>query len=242
MVTINKPDRLLVVDDDPEIRRLLKSYLEKSGYRLEVAADGTQMFAALERSFFDLIILDLMLPGEDGLSLLRKLRIDSNIPVVMLTAMGEETDRILGLEMGADDYLPKPFSPRELLARIKSVLRRSATLPNPSPQEGTEAHFLGWILDLQQHHLLSPEQVVVPLSGGEFRLLRVFVEHGGRVLSRDQLLEFTQGRESNPFDRSVDVLVGRIRKRLQEDSKNPQMLHTVRGEGYLFSPEVVFKG
>ncbi len=242
MVIANKPDRLLVVDDDPEIRRLLRSYLEKSGYRLEVAADGKQMFHALERMHFDLIILDLMLPGEDGLTLLRKLRADSNIPVVMLTAMGEETDRILGLEMGADDYLPKPFNPRELLARIKSVMRRTALLPDESQADGREAHFLGWILDLQQHHLISPDQIIVPLSGGEFRLLRVFVEHSGRVLSRDQLLEFTQGRESNPFDRSIDVLVGRIRKRLNEDSKSPQMLHTVRGEGYLFSPEVVFKG
>lgn len=238
----NRPDRLLVVDDDPEIRRLLKQYLEKSGYQLEVAADGRQMFTMLERFPFDLIILDLMLPGEDGLSLLRKIRTDSNIPVVMLTAMGEEADRILGLEMGADDYLPKPFNPRELLARVKSVLRRTATLPSEAASEGTEACFLGWTLDLQQHHLISPDQIIVPLSGGEFRLLRVFVEHSGRVLSRDQLLEFTQGRESNPFDRSIDVLVGRIRKRLNEDSKHPQMLHTVRGEGYLFSPEVEYKG
>ncbi len=237
----SKLDHLFVVDDDPEIRRLLKTYLEKAGYRVEVAADGRQMFAELERMPFDLIILDLMLPGEDGLSLLRRLRVSSNIPVVMLTAMGEESDRILGLEMGADDYLPKPFNPRELLARIKSVLRRTATLPDESLSEGTQAHFLGWMLDLEQRHLVSPDQVVIPLSGGEFRLLRVFVEHSGRVLSRDQLLEFTQGRESNPFDRSIDVLVGRIRKRLNEDSRNPQILHTVRGEGYLFSSEVEFR-
>jgi len=188
-------------------------------------------------------VLDLMMPGEDGLSLLRRLRVDSNIPVVMLTAMGEETDRILGLEMGADDYLPKPFSPRELLARIKSVLRRVTTLPDTSDHSGSlQAHFLGWSLDLQQRHLISEDDVVIPLSGGEFRLLHVFVEHSGRVLSRDQLLEFTQGRESNPFDRSVDVLVGRLRKRLMEEPKNPQILHTVRGEGYLFSADVEFSG
>jgi len=236
-----KPSNLLVVDDDPEIRRLLKEYLQKSAFRVEVAADGLQMFAALGQRPFDLIVLDLMMPGEDGLSLLRRLRIDSNIPVVMLTAMGEETDRILGLEMGADDYLPKPFNPRELLARIKSVLRRVETVPgSPDHSDSMQARFLGWSLDLQQRHLTSKEGVVIPLSGGEFRLLRVFVEHSGRVLSRDQLLEFTQGRESNPFDRSVDVLVGRLRKRLMEEPKNPQILHTVRGEGYLFSADVEF--
>ncbi|MBT4132199.1 MAG: response regulator [Candidatus Marinimicrobia bacterium] len=239
----SKPSSLLVVDDDPEIRRLLKEYLQKSEFRVEVAADGVQMFAALDQRPFDLIVLDLMMPGEDGLSLLRRLRVDSNIPVVMLTAMGEETDRILGLEMGADDYLPKPFSPRELLARIKSVLRRVTTLPDTSDHSGSlQAHFLGWSLDLQQRHLISEDDVVIPLSGGEFRLLHVFVEHSGRVLSRDQLLEFTQGRESNPFDRSVDVLVGRLRKRLMEEPKNPQILHTVRGEGYLFSADVEFSG
>ena len=236
-----KPFSLLVVDDDPEIRRLLKEYLQKNQFRVEVADDGLQMFAALDRRPFDLIVLDLMMPGEDGLSLLRRLRVNSNIPVVMLTAMGEETDRILGLEMGADDYLPKPFNPRELLARIKSVLRRVETLPGSADHsESTQARFLGWSLDFQQRHLTSADGVVIPLSGGEFRLLRVFVEHSGRVLSRDQLLEFTQGRESNPFDRSVDVLVGRLRKRLMEEPKNPLILHTVRGEGYLFSADVEF--
>ena len=235
--------RLLVVDDDAEIRRLLKEYLHKAEFRVELAADGVQMFEALEKMPFDLIVLDLMMPGEDGLSLLRRLRTDSNTPVVMLTAMGEETDRILGLEMGADDYIPKPFNPRELLARIKSVLRRTKALPQSSePPNSAQACFLDWSLDLQQRHLTSPDGVVIPLSGGEFRLLRVFVERSGRVLSRDQLLEFSQGRDSNPFDRSVVVLVGRIRKRLQEHPKSPQMLHTVRGEGYLFSPEVTFVG
>ncbi len=239
---MTKSDHLLVVDDDPEIRRLLREYLEKAGYRLSIAADGREMFSALEQAPIDLIILDLMMPGDDGLVLLRKLRAHSNTPVVMLTAMGEETDRILGLEMGADDYISKPFNPRELLARIKSVLRRTSTLPASSLQnETTEALFAGWRLSLQQRHLISPEEVVISLSGGEFRLLKVFVEHQGRVLSRDQLLEFSQGREAQPFDRSIDVLVGRLRKRLKEDPKNPQIIHTLRGEGYRFVPEISFE-
>ncbi|MBC8519963.1 MAG: response regulator [Gammaproteobacteria bacterium] len=238
---MTKSGHLLVVDDDPEIRRLLREYLERAGYRLSTAAGGREMFSALEQAPIDLIILDLMMPGDDGLELLRKLRGHSNIPVVMLTAMGEETDRILGLEMGADDYISKPFNPRELLARIKSVLRRSSSLPEaPLQDEATEALFADWHLNLQQHHLISPDGVVVPLSGGEFRLLKVFIEHPGRVLSRDQLLEFSQGREAQPFDRSIDVLVGRLRKRLREDPKKPAIIHTMRGEGYRFVPEITF--
>ncbi|MBT3348278.1 MAG: response regulator [Thiotrichales bacterium] len=230
---------ILVVDDDPEIRWLLRDYLEKTGYRLTIAADGIEMFAALDRAPVDLIVLDLMLPGDDGLILLRKLRVNSNVPVVMLTAMGEESDRILGLEMGADDYISKPFSPRELLARIKSVLRRTDSLPESKIQEDvTEIVFVGWVLNLRQRHLISPDKVLIPLSGGEFRLLRVFLEHAGRVLNRDQLLEFSQGREAQPFDRSIDVLVGRLRKRLREDPKNPQIIHTLRGEGYRFVPDI----
>ncbi len=239
---MDKAEHLLVVDDDPEIRRLLRDYLERAGYRLSIAADGREMFHALELAPIDLIVLDLMMPGDDGLVLLRKLRAHSNIPVVMLTAMGEETDRILGLEMGADDYVAKPFSPRELLARIKSVLRRTASLPQPlSQDEATEVLFADWRLNLQQRHLTSPEGVVVPLSGGEFRLLKVFIDHAGRLLSRDQLLEFSQGREAHPFDRSIDVLVGRLRKRLREDPKRPAIIHTLRGEGYRFVPEVNYE-
>ncbi len=239
---MDKTEHLLVVDDDPEIRRLLREYLEKAGYRITAVADGREMFSALEQAPMDLIILDLMMPGEDGLTVLRKLRSHSNTPVVMLTAMGEETDRILGLEMGADDYISKPFNPRELLARIKSVLRRSASLPDsPLQDEATEARFSGWQLNLHQRHLTSPDGVVVPLSGGEFRLLKVFIEHAGRVLSRDQLLEFSQGREAQPFDRSIDVLVGRLRKRLREDPKRPEIIHTLRGEGYRFVPDVSFE-
>jgi len=231
--------KLLIVDDDSEICHLLKQYLQKSEFKAEVAADGVQMFSMLKKASFDLIILDLMLPGEDGLSLLRRLRVDANIPVIMLTAMGEETDRIIGLEMGADDYISKPFNPRELLARIKSVLRRASISNDISKNEkSTKAEFSKWILDFKQRHLITPEEVVVPLSGGEFRLLKIFIENSGRTLSREQLLDLTQGREHDPFDRSIDVLVGRIRKRLNETPKNLKILHTVRGEGYLFSPAV----
>ena len=239
---MNDKSKLLIVDDDVEIRHLLQQYLQKSEFQVAVAADGQQMFKILEKEVFDLIVLDLMLPGEDGLSLLRRLRIDSNIPVIMLTAMGEETDRILGLEMGADDYISKPFNPRELLARIKSVLRRVSMSNNATlnSTKNIKAEFSNWILDFQQRHLISPEEVVIPLSGGEFRLLKILIENSGRTLSREQLLNLTQGREHDPFDRSIDVLIGRIRKRLNETPKNLKILHTVRGEGYLFSPAVKF--
>jgi len=239
---MNDKSKLLIVDDDVEIRHLLQQYLQKSEFQVAVAADGQQMFKILEKEVFDLIVLDLMMPGEDGLSLLRSLRIDSNVPVIMLTAMGEETDRILGLEMGADDYISKPFNPRELLARIKSVLRRVSMSNNATlnSTKNIKAEFSNWILDFQQRHLISPEEVVIPLSGGEFRLLKILIENSGRTLSREQLLNLTQGREHDPFDRSIDVLIGRIRKRLNETPKNLKILHTVRGEGYLFSPAVKF--
>ncbi|SMN16640.1 Two-component response regulator [uncultured Candidatus Thioglobus sp.] len=237
----NNKLKLLVVDDDSEIRHLLKQYLQKAEFQVSVVADGQEMFSILREESFDLIILDLMLPGEDGLSLLRRLRADSNTPVIMLTAMGEETDRILGLEMGADDYISKPFNPRELLARIKSVLRRASMSDDSSSNAKTiRAEFSDWVLNFQQRHLTSPEGVVIPLSGGEFQLLKVFIDNSGRTLSREQLLNLTQGRESDSFDRSIDVLVGRIRKRLDETPKNLKILHTVRSEGYLFSPLVKF--
>ncbi|CAC9582347.1 Two-component transcriptional response regulator, OmpR family [uncultured Gammaproteobacteria bacterium] len=237
----NNKLKLLVVDDDSEIRHLLKQYLQKTEFQVSVVADGQEMFSILREESFDLIILDLMLPGEDGLSLLRRLRADSNTPVIMLTAMGEETDRILGLEMGADDYISKPFNPRELLARIKSVLRRASMSDDTSSNAKTiRAEFSNWVLNFQQRHLTSPEGVVIPLSDGEFQLLKVFIDNSGRTLSREQLLNLTQGRESDSFDRSIDVLVGCIRKRLDETPKNLKILHAVRSEGYLFSPLVKF--
>jgi two-component system OmpR family response regulator len=235
---MDRPEHILIVDDDAEIRHLLREYLERQGMRAQAVADGRGMHAALENGRFDLVILDLMLPGEDGLTLCRDLRARSNLPVIMLTARGEETDRIVGLEMGADDYVPKPFNPRELLARIKAVLRRAQTLPEPAAGEAKRLGFAGWTLDLAHRQLISPDGVVVALSGGEYRLLKVFLDHPHRVLSRDQLLDLTRGRESTPFDRSIDVQVGRLRKRLGDTGDEPALIKTVRGEGYVLAATV----
>lgn len=238
MMTV-RSEHLLVVDDDREIRRLLEEYLEQSGYRISSVADGKAMRKALENHRIDLVILDLMLPGEDGLSLCRELRTHSNLPVLMLTARGSEIDRIIGLEMGADDYLSKPFNPRELLARVKSILRRAHSLPpNLQSTEATAYRFAGWTLDASARNAIAPDGLVVPLSGAEFRLLSVFLEHPQRVLSRDQILELIAGRESLPFERSIDVLIGRLRKRLQDDGKEPALIKTVRGEGYVLAAQV----
>ena len=234
-----KLDHLLLVDDDPELRELLREYLGQAGLRVTAVADGREMQHALETAHFDLVILDIMLPGEDGLSLCRRLRAQSGIPILMLTARGDEIDRIVGLEMGADDYLAKPFNPRELLARIKSILRRAGSLPeNLAAEDVRQFSFAGWRLDTQTRQLRSPDGVVVDLSGVEYKLLRVFVEHPNRVLSRDQLLEFTQGREAAPYDRAIDVQIGRLRRKLNEDAREPRLLKTVRNEGYVLAVTV----
>jgi len=231
---------ILVVDDDKEIRDLLGKFLEKHGCRVTTARDGRGMRAALEDWNIDLIVLDLMLPGEDGLTLCRELRARSAIPIVMLTAMGEETDRIVGLEMGADDYLPKPFNPRELLARIKAVLRRAEErVERRAPGEADQAvHFAGWKLDPARRSLASPQGVTVTLTSGEFDLLVAFLDHPRRVLSRDQLLDLTRGRAAAPFDRSVDIQVSRLRRKIESDSASPELIKTVRGGGYIFTPTV----
>lgn len=232
--------RLLVVDDDTELRHLLGDYLSKSAYVVMLAADGTEMRKILAENTIDLIILDLMLPNEDGLVLCRNLRVTSNIPVIMLTARGDETDRIIGLEMGADDYLPKPFNPRELLARIKSVLRRVHAVPERvPPQDNRYIHFANWQLDTVARNLLAADGLVVALSGAEYRLLKIFLEHANRVLSRDQLLDLTQGRDCDPFDRSIDVQISRLRQRLGDHAKEPSIIKTVRGEGYVLTSEVL---
>jgi two-component system, OmpR family, response regulator len=231
---------ILIVDDDREISVLLAEYLEKNGYKTSTAGDGKAMWKTLEGSRIDLIVLDLNLPGDDGLTLCRNLRTQSNIPVVMLTARGEPVDRILGLEMGADDYLPKPFEPRELFARIRSVLRRTQALPpGMADAEPQQARFAGWTLDYTARHLINPDSVVVALSGAEFRLLRIFVDHANRVLSRDQLLNLTQGRDADPFDRSIDLQISRLRQKLGEDARAPQIIKTVRNEGYVLATQVV---
>ena len=212
-------DHILVVDDDPEIRQLLKRYLEKNGYEVTTVGDGDGMWTTLERARVDLIVLDLMLPKVDGLELCRDLRARSKVPVIMLTARGDEMDRVLGLEMGADDYLAKPFSARELLARIKVVLRRVRDLPlDPLAGGAGRLVFSGWTLDTQTQYLTSPDGLVVPLSQAEYRLLHALLTHPNRTLTRDQLLDLTQGREAGPYDRSVDVLIGRLRRRLAGDT------------------------
>jgi two-component system OmpR family response regulator len=228
---------ILVVDDDREIRDLLNRFLVKHGLRVSTARDGTEMTRILDGAAIDLVVLDLMLPGEDGLSLCRKLRATTSLPVIMLTAMGEDTDRIVGLEMGADDYLPKPFNPRELLARIKAVLRRVQSLPASGPK-GDTAKFDGWILDLGSRRLTSPQGEEVELSTGEYDLLLAFATHPRRVLSRDQLLDLARGRTAAPFDRSVDIQVMRLRRKIEVDPKEPRLIKTVRGGGYMFAAEV----
>jgi two-component system OmpR family response regulator len=235
-------DHVLVVDDDAEIRRLLGDYLRKNGYRATTVADGAAMWGALARGKIDLIVLDLMLPGQDGLSLCRKLRGESDTPVIMLTARGEETDRVVGLEMGADDYLAKPFSARELLARVKTVLRRYRALPmHLRADDASSIRFSGWTLDVRARHLVSADGVVTPLSGAEFQLLRVFLSHPGQVLSRDQLMTFAKGRESEPFERTIDLRVSRLRQRLGDDGAEPRIIKTVRGQGYVLAAPVTME-
>ncbi|MDH5526174.1 MAG: response regulator [Nitrospirota bacterium] len=233
---------LLVVDDDPGIRDLLSRFLKKHDFRVDTAADGRQMFERLADGRYDLVVLDLMLPGEDGLSLCRRLRSRSDLPVVMLTAMGEEIDRIVGLEVGADDYIGKPFNPRELLARIRAVLRRVGSTPEVGASGGGATGdvlvFSGWRLDLHRRELRAPDGVLVALTAGEFDLLAVLAERPGRVLTRDQLLDMTRGREAQPFDRSVDVQLSRLRRKIELDPKNPEFIKTVRGGGYLFAAKV----
>ena len=236
-------DHILIVDDDAEIRGLIREYLQKHGYRVATAANGRELRSAAQTAPPDLIVLDLMLPGEDGLELCRELRTDSNVPIIMLTARGDETDRIVGLEMGADDYLPKPFSPRELLARIKSVLRRARALPeNLKREEVSSFRFAGWMLDVVTRSLTSPQGVVVPLGGTEFRLLRIFLDHPNRVLTRDQLIDLMLSRDANPFDRAIDVQVSRLRHRLGDDAKEPAIIKTVRSQGYVLAAEVAAAG
>ena len=234
---MESPNHVLVVDDDAEIRKLLGDYLERNGYRVSLATDGRDMRRALESSRPDLVVLDVMLPGEDGLALCRDLRTRSSLPVIMLTARVDEVDRIIGLEMGADDYLSKPFSPRELLARIKNVLRRTRQLPS-AQGAAHRVRFASWTLDLVARELTAPDGVLVGLSGAEFRLLSAFVEHPNRVLNRNQLMDLTLGREGTSFDRSIYVQVSRLRARLGDEGREPRIIKTVRNEGYVFAAAV----
>jgi two-component system, OmpR family, response regulator len=236
---MDKQDHILIVDDDAEIRTLLREFLEKHDSRVSAAANGREMRVATAASFPDLIVLDLMLPGDDGLDLCRELRSRSSVPIIMLTARGDETDRVVGLELGADDYVAKPFSARELVARIKTVLRRARALPENLQQDEVASYrFAGWTLDLATRNLVSPAGVVVALSGTEFRLLRVFLDHPNRVLTRDQLIDLMLSRDAGPFDRAVDVQVSRLRHRLGDDAREPAILKTVRGHGYVLAAGV----
>jgi two-component system, OmpR family, response regulator len=232
---------LLVVDDDRDICDLLSNFLAKHGFRVSVAHDGRTMTQALETARISLVVLDLMLPGEDGLSLCRRLRATSTLPVVMLTAIGEETDRIIGLEMGADDYIAKPFNPRELLARVRAVLRRTGAAP-VAPARGRVLEFAGWRVDVARRQLFSPTGALVPLRAGEFDLLLALAERPQRVLTRDQLLDLSRGRAASSFDRSVDVQISRLRAKIESNPKEPDLIKTVRSGGYIFAAAVNTEG
>jgi two-component system phosphate regulon response regulator OmpR len=230
---MNRTDRILVVDDDPALRKLLSDYLTDVGFAVDLAGDGEQMRRVLAQAMPDAIVMDLMLPGSDGLSLTREVRAKSNVPILMLSARGEEIDRVVGLEVGADDYLPKPFSPRELLARLRALLRR--TQAAPAAQHNDALAFGPYRLDLAARRLLR-DGAEIELSGAEFDLLKVLAERPERVLSRDVLLDLLKGYERDPFDRTVDNRVARLRRRIEPDPARPVFIRTVRGEGYLFNP------
>jgi two-component system, OmpR family, response regulator len=230
---------ILVVDDQQEICDVVEEYLTGEGYRVSTAHDGVGMRRAMSQTAIDLVILDLMLPGEDGLALARSLRSESGIGIIILTGRGETVDRIIGLEMGADDYLPKPFHLRELLARVKAVLRRAHDRTSDTPQPArSRLRFAGWSLDLSSRELLSPSGEEVRLTTGEFDLLAAFVNNANQVLSRDRLLDLARNREAGPFDRTIDVQVGRLRRKLEDDPQNPTLIKTVRGSGYIFTPAI----
>jgi two-component system phosphate regulon response regulator OmpR len=230
----DSPTRVLVVDDDASLRELLAGYLEREGFVVSGVADGVAMFEWLDQHQADIIILDLMLPGEDGLSLARRLRQTMPVPIIMLSARGDEVDRIVGLEVGADDYLPKPFNPRELLARIRAVLRRPAHAADAAVEESIS--FGPYRLSLDARRLTRDGETVT-LTGSELDLLRIFAEHPNRLLDRDRLLDLLKGYERNPFDRSIDVQVARLRAKIEPDKKHPRYIRTVWGRGYMFTPK-----
>ena len=232
-----------MVDDDIEISNLVVDYLTQNNFRVMTSPDVFAARKKLKAYHFDLIILDIMLPGIDGIAFCQEIRQDHDVPIIMLSANSEETDRVVGLEVGADDYLPKPFSRRELLARIRALLRRSSgkikqNRENAYITNQPKLIFNDWTLDLNKRRLLSPESAVVPLSSGEYNLLLAFVEHAGRVLNRDQLMDLTKEQQANAFDRAIDVMIGRLRKKIETDPKSPEIIITVRGAGYQFVPKV----
>ena len=231
------PTTLLLVDDEPTLREPLAEYLSGQGFVVREAESAAAARSVLTTEQPDLVLLDIMMPGEDGLSLCRHLVEARRLPVILLTAKGEAMDRIIGLEIGADDYVTKPFEPRELVARIRSVLRRAERLPE-APADELAYRFEGWTLDPLKRRLTDPEGTLVPISTAEFRMLRAFCDHPRRVLDRDQLLDMVQGREANLFDRAVDNQVSRLRRKIEADTKDPQFIQTVRGGGYRFATDV----
>lgn len=233
-MSTNQP-HILILDDDKDIREALVTYMRKHGFRTSSASDGKTIDKLITTSDIDLIVLDIMMPGEDGLSICKRVQQNYQVPVILLTALNEDTDRIVGIEIGADDYLTKPFNPRELLARIKSVIRRSQMLPRNQHQKKGTVQFGPWRMDLSQKEIITPDNIAIRLSSGEHLLLVSLIEHAGIVLNRDQLLELTKGREFQLYDRSIDNQISRLRQKLELDPKNPKIIQTQWGGGYVFS-------
>jgi len=229
---------ILVVDDDREIRDLLSRFLEKQGMRVSAARDAREARRLWPMGRYHIVVLDLMMPGESGLDFARWLRSQSNVPILMLTAMAEETDRIVGLELGADDYVQKPFNPRELLARIRAILRRTNGEGPALEADARPIQFAGWTLEPGRRRLLNPDGAEVPLTGGEYELLAALVERPNRILTRDMLMDLLRGRQAGPFDRAIDVAVSRLRRKLEDDGRNPNLIKTVRGGGYVLSTTI----
>lgn len=235
----NESPHILVVDDDRQIRTMLARYLSDNGLRVAVADGGRQMAELIGKYRFDVVVLDVMMPGDDGFTLCQRLRATSTVPIILLTARGEDTDRVIGLELGADDYVAKPFNPRELLARIRAALRRAAMSAAPPPELLADRfRFAGWTLDTSRRTLVSPAGSLVELTTGEFDLLVALVQHPQQVLSRDQLLDYVHGRSSLNIDRSIDVQVSRLRRKIEADPQAPELVKTVRNGGYFFSAAV----
>jgi two-component system OmpR family response regulator len=235
---MNRPPHILVVDDDREIRTLLRDFLVKNGFEATAVADGQETRRALARERFDLVVLDLMLPRESGLTICRELRATSDLPVIMLTALGDEVDRVVGFEVGADDYLTKPFSPRELLGRIRAVLRRTSQQLHQPATNAAGFKFGEWYLDATARTLTHADGTVAALTGAEYALLALLLEHAPRLLTRKDVLEKTRGRDFDPFDRSIDVRVSRLRQVLRDDARSPRIIKTVYGEGYIIAVPV----
>ena len=229
---------ILIIDDDREIRDLLAKFLERNGMRVSAARDGREARRVWTQGHYALVVLDLMLPGEGGFEIARWLRSQTDIPIVMLTAMGDETDRIIGLELGADDYVSKPFNPRELLARIRAVLRRSNGREEKAELDTRKLCFSGWTVEPARRRLLDPDGVEVTLTGGEYDLLIALLERANRVLTRDMLLDLLRGRQAGPFDRAIDVAISRLRRKLEDGGRHAQVIKTVRGGGYVLASDV----